>query len=96
MRVAACDRGPPQVSGSIHDRDVHDIARELERYIDAHPSAADTVDGIARWWLAGPMQPPVRQVEAALDALIRRGVLARRLLPDGNSVYVRAARARPS
>lgn len=84
------------MSGSTHDRDVDDIAGELERYVGAHPAAADTVDGIARWWLAGPVQPPLRQVEAALDALIRRGVLTRRLLPDGNAVYARGPRARTS
>lgn len=78
------------MSSSTHDRDVEDIARELERYVDRHPAAADTVDGIARWWLAGPVPPPPRDVEAALDLLVRRGVLSRRPLPDGNSVYVRA------
>jgi hypothetical protein len=80
------------VSESTHDRDVAEIARELERYVHAHPAAADTVGGIARWWLAGPMQPPLQQVETALDELLRRGVLVRRLLPDGNSVYARAPR----
>jgi hypothetical protein len=79
-----------------HDRDVEDIARELERYVDVNPAAADTVDGIARWWLARPVQPPLRDVEAALDALIRRGVLTRRSLPDGNSVYARVPRTRTS
>jgi hypothetical protein len=78
------------VSPSTHDRDVEDIARELERYIDRHPAAADTVDGIARWWLAGPVQPPPRDVEAALDLLVRRGVLSRHRLPDGNTVFARA------
>jgi hypothetical protein len=81
------------VSPSKHDRDVDDIARDLERYVDRHPAAADTVDGIARWWLAGPVQPPLGDVETALDLLIRRGVLSRRALPDGNTLY---ARARPA
>jgi hypothetical protein len=77
------------VSSSTHGRDVEDIARELERYVDRHPAAADTVDGIARWWLAGPVRPPLSDVEAALDVLVRRGVLSRRPLPDGNAVYTR-------
>jgi hypothetical protein len=78
------------VSPSTPGRGVEDIARDLERYVDRHPAAADTVDGIARWWLAGPMQPPRRDVEAALDLLVRRGVLSRRPLPDGNTVFARA------
>jgi hypothetical protein len=77
------------VSSSTHDRDIEGIARELERYVDRHPAAADTVDGIARWWLAGPSQPPARDVEAALDLLVMRGVLSRHLLPDGNTVFAR-------
>jgi hypothetical protein len=81
------------VSPSEHDRDVDDIARELERYVARHPAAADTVDGIARWWLAGPVQPPLGDVEAALDLLIRRGVVSRRALPDGKMLY---ARGRPA
>ena len=80
------------MSESKQHRGIDDIARELERYVDVHPVAADTVDGIAKGWLAGPAPPPLRQVEAALDTLIRRGVLIRRLQPDGNWVYVRAAR----
>ena len=80
------------VSRSTRDADVESIARDLERYIATHPAAADTVDGIARWWLARTVQPPVSDVEAALDVLVRRGVLSRRLLPDGNSVYARAPR----
>jgi len=77
------------VSSSTHDRDVEEIARELERYVDRHPAAADTIDGIARWWLASSVQPPPRDVEAALDLLVRRGVLSRRPLPDGNTVFAR-------
>jgi hypothetical protein len=82
------------VSESTRDRDVEDIARELERYVDAHPAAADTVDGIARWWLARAVPPPLKDVEAALEALVRRGVVSRRLLPDRNTVYAGAPRPR--
>jgi hypothetical protein len=82
------------VSKSTHDRDVDDIARELERYVEVHPAAADSLQGIARWWLMRPAQAPLKDVEAAVTALVRRGVLSRRLLPDGRAVYARAARPR--
>lgn len=78
------------MSHSSSDTEVEEIARDLERYIASHPAAADTVDGIARWWLARPVQPVLTRVEAALELLIRRAVLERRPLPDGNFVYVRA------
>jgi hypothetical protein len=84
--------GQHSVSASTHDRGVEDIARELESYVERHPAAADTVAGIARWWLP-PVQPPLADVEAALDLLIHRGVLSRRALPDGHTLY---ARVRPA
>ncbi len=27
------------------------LAREILRYLEMHPAAKDTVDGIAQWWL---------------------------------------------
>jgi hypothetical protein len=69
--------------------DVESLARELETYVSSHPSAADTVEGIARWWLARKEQPSLSRVEAALDQLVRRSVIARFPLPDGRFVYQR-------
>lgn len=75
--------------------DVESVARELESYVSSHPSAADTVEGIARWWLAGTEQPSLSRVEAALDLLVRRAVVARYPLPDGRFIYQRGP-VRPS
>jgi hypothetical protein len=75
-----------------NDGDVERIALEVERYVLCHPAAADTLDGIARWWLVRAVHPPLVLVEAALERLVRRGVLTRHQLPDGNCVYSRAAR----
>jgi hypothetical protein len=71
-----------------------DIEDALEQYCSEHPRAADTVDGARRWWLADPAIP-LADVEAALEALVKRGLLATRRLPDGTSVYFnRVARGR--
>jgi hypothetical protein len=72
---------------------VDDIAQELELYVSRHPAAADTIAGIARWWLARPVQPAIGDVQLAVDRLVSRRVLVRRTLPDGNCVYMRGARA---
>ena len=85
--------GRPTVSQPPPDAEVEGIALDLERYVSGHPAAADTVEGIARWWLTRQLQPPLSQVEIALDWLVRRGVLTRRRLPDGNCLYARAAPA---
>jgi hypothetical protein len=64
----------------------------LERYCAAHPNGADTVDGVRRWWLGDPAIP-FGDVEAALEALVKRGVLDVRPLHGGLAVYfIRAAR----
>lgn len=77
------------------DAEVEEIARDLEQYVALHPTAADTVDGIARWWLDRPEQPSLSRVEAALESLASRGLLARAFLPDGRTVYsARHARGR--
>lgn len=76
------------VTNSPIDPDVDRIAREVERYIATNPDAADTVEGIARWWLMlADVEAALTRVEAALDLLVRRGVMSRQLLPDGNCVY---------
>jgi hypothetical protein len=72
--------------------EVEVIARELERYVSLHPTAADTPGGIARWWLARHEKPALNHVEAALELLVGRGLLVRNPLPDGNFIYAGAAR----
>jgi hypothetical protein len=75
------------VTSTHSDAEVEGIARELEQYVSLHPTAADTPEGIARWWLDRPEQPALSRVEAALELLISRGVLASRMLPDGKFIY---------
>ena len=73
--------------------DVEQIARDIEGYLSRHPEAADTAEGIARWWLIqSQVEAQLPRLEFALELLVNRGVLIRRRLPDGNCVYVRAIR----
>lgn len=79
------------VSDRHLEPDVGQLAQEVERYLSLYPGAADTLEGIARWWLVRTqVEALLPRVEAALDHLVDRGVLTRRLLPDGNCVYARA------
>jgi hypothetical protein len=65
----------------------------IRRYLDAHPNAFDTADGIARWWLpAEQIEARTSLVLAALDELVASGEVERRALPNGDMVY-RARRA---
>ncbi len=57
-------------------------------YLRMHPQAADTLQGITRWWL--PQQRYERElerIEGALKVLAARGQLQVRALPDGTALY---------
>lgn len=72
---------------------VEEVAQVVSRYLLAHPDASDTLDGIARWWLSRQRQDDARElVGAALDLLVRRGVVERRMTADGVTLF-RSSRA---
>jgi len=87
-----CTARPRCVGLALSARSYSELEDALEQYCTAHPNAADSVDGVRRWWLADPAIP-LADVEAALEALVKRGMLDVRRLPDGSAVYFnRAAR----
>jgi hypothetical protein len=76
---------------SATDRDVRSAAEQIERYLEDHPNAADTVKGIAAWWLPDAPEPIV---QAALDDLVRRGSVRREEVTGGLPQYSRATHRR--
>jgi hypothetical protein len=69
---------------------VNAVAREIERYLDAHPDAADTIDGVMQWWLPPTSAAvPRASVERALAALVAKGAVGSRTLVDGTVIYGR-------
>jgi hypothetical protein len=66
------------------------LAAEVLAYLAQHPRAADTADGIRRFWLADCGAHALEEVEYVLDRLVRKGIMARRRLPDGGMLYVDA------
>jgi hypothetical protein len=78
--------------------DVHDLAERRRRvrgaivaYLEKHPAALDTPEGICRWWLRPTgSEEDVATVEQALEELVATGEMRRRLLPDGGVVYLAA------
>ena len=64
------------------------VIAEILRYLVAHPDAKDTVDGIARWWIARPREawrPDL--VQDAIDDLVARGFVVRRETTPSHVVY---------
>jgi hypothetical protein len=65
-------------------------AREIARYVDEHPNASDTFDGVRDWWvpeLCEAVGPDV--VRSAVDRLVTERVLEARRLPGDTVIYGR-------
>jgi hypothetical protein len=74
--------------------DADDIARAIVEYLRAHPDAADTLVGIARWWLRPRIGPVVQSaLEQAVEKLVANETLACETLGDGQLFYRRGAAA---
>lgn len=64
------------------------IAEELRHYIKTHPRAADSLEGVAKWWLARQRyEQAVEKVERALDYLVAQGDLSKHISSSGGAVY---------
>ncbi|MFC4158627.1 hypothetical protein [Chitinimonas lacunae] len=61
-------------------------AQGIRAYLAERPQAADTRDGIIRWWLGALWCDP-RAVQRALDRLVAAGELELYLLPSGQALY---------
>lgn len=78
------------MSDSTTERNLSDTARAICRYLDAHPRAADSLDGILRWWLTRQrVSDSESEVQTALNELVASGQISHRRLPDGTVVYQR-------
>lgn len=66
------------------------VADAIRRYLRDHPNAADTLDGVATWWLAGNADDEwLTRVRGAVELLVHNGELERRTLRDGTVIYER-------
>ena len=75
------------------DEEGEGLGGRILRYLDEHPDAADTAEGIRGWWLLEQVfKESVGDVEDALDLLVSRGIVARIDRPDMPPVYRRARR----
>jgi len=55
------------------------MARAILRYLQGHPDAKDTLEGIAQWWLLKEWtERKYYQVESSLSDLVSRGLVIER------------------
>ena len=65
-------------------------AQEIRDYLMAHPNAADSAQGIAKWWLGRRRyEEAIETVRSALDYLVAEGTVIKRKMVSGETVYVR-------
>lgn len=77
--------------------DVAAVAAAIRRYLRDHPHAADTLQGIALWWLPGNAGKEwLANVKRAIEQLVNRGEVVRKTLRDGTVIYERNKQDDPS
>lgn len=67
------------------------IELALLAYLAQHPQAADSLAGVARWWVGDDAAYSVAEIRGALDRLVDSGALRRERLADGTEWYASAA-----
>lgn len=71
-----------------NDNEIVRITKEIERYLLTHPYAADTIEGIAKWWLQQQRYTDsIECIHDALDVLVKRGLVKKRTNADGKNIY---------
>jgi hypothetical protein len=73
--------------------DVDATAAKIRRYLLEHPKAADTLEGVAVWWLSGNTSRAwLSTVQDAVNKLVLSGEAVKQTLPDGTVIYERNKR----
>ncbi|MGH8474292.1 MAG: hypothetical protein ACRERV_09300 [Methylococcales bacterium] len=72
----------------INDSDFLRAAGQIECYLHNHPFAADSIEGIEKWWLpAHGIEVSRVMVQQALDHLCSKSVLTCNVNRAGNKIY---------
>ena len=71
-----------------YGHDIERVSAEIQRYLQSHPHAADTLEGITRWWLTRQRyEEAATVVKKALDILIARGLVSQSTNMDDQCIY---------
>jgi hypothetical protein len=67
------------------------LVAALRCYLERNPEAADSLEGIRRWWLPSSLQSvPDAALQRALEAMVAAGAMQVRELPDDTRLYARS------
>lgn len=69
---------------------IQSVAKEISRYINKRPNAAETAEGVTNWWISRQrIEESVELVENALEYLVSRKTLVKRGLGK-QTLYMKA------
>ncbi len=69
------------------ESEITQLDEQILYYMELHPHAADTAEGIATWWLKHDNRVKLSRVKGALENLVERGMAVRRKSQDGHILY---------
>jgi Fe2+ or Zn2+ uptake regulation protein len=69
-------------------QEISSLVIELTEYFETHPNAADSLEGITKWWIK-KKDPASSQasVLSALEYLCAEGIVVKTSGPAGNAIY---------
>lgn len=82
------DRNGYETLRPLMSKALPNIAHDLMRYTSENPEAADTLEGIATWWLGGRYSLP--EVRKILAELVDQGLLVEVEGKDLHTIYRRS------
>jgi len=64
------------------------VAEQILQYLQTHPHASDTLEGIAAWWLLRHrIDNSLTEVEQVIKGLVAKGEVKESAGPDGRTMY---------
>lgn len=64
------------------------IAHEIEKYLQDHPKAADSLEGITKWWLSRiHVEETTEVIKKALEVLEQQGIVTKTVSVSSRDIY---------
>lgn len=73
----------------VQEDHLNEVVEAILRYLASHPDAADTSEGIAKWWMPADHVTDTDAVLSALARLEAQGLVHRRVNADRHVLYSR-------
>ena len=73
------------------DKNAMHVANDIQKYLQHRPNAADTLEGITKWWVSQIcVEESVEVIAKALEILERQGKVTKTVTLGGKEIYSRS------